>query len=437
MQYGERELELALSNDFLARHIRITDATAEIRAKKTTRECVEEALRELDDHDFFASVSGKKLALLVSDATRSESREAVLEPLLRRLNGVHEVVLVLCTGTHDPAMPENVALARRLENVAKCCPATVHVEVHDARSGEFCDFGSTSRGTSVRLSQSVHACEAFLVVSDLKTHYFAGYSNPLKNFLPGVAALESVRANHSLALDRNSACGRHPWNADAKRRHNPIAEDMLEAFELFVGERPHFAFCTLTTGQEVSWASAGPMQEVTQRGFAEVDRSRMIEVEPQRYLVVSAGGHPLDESLYTCQRALELTRAGVRPGGEVLFLAQCANGIGPPSARENFFERLQAPIPDVLAGLEREYVLYSHKAWKFADYLSGLAKVSLVSSLAPAEVRSIHLEPVAAEKVSSVLERWQREAGPDDRVLAVDDASKLLLVAGRDQVPMP
>ena len=121
----------------------------------------------------------------------------------------------------------------------------------------------------------------------------------------------------------------------------------------------------------------------------------------------------------------------MKPGGEVLLLAECRNGIGPPSARRNFFERLQAPLDEVLAGLESEYVLYSHKAWKFADYLSAVERVSLVSALPPDEVRSIHLEPVTPEGVRAVLDRWKREAGPDDRVLAVDDASKLQLLAGR------
>jgi nickel-dependent lactate racemase len=412
-------------------------AGAEENRRSRTVSHVANALGELESHDFFGAVRNKKLALLVSDATRSEAREAVLEPLFSRLDEASSVSVYVCTGTHDPWMPENVELSQRLSALASGCQTRTRVELHDARQGRFEALGHTSRGTPIEVNASLRQCDLFLVVSDLKTHYFAGYSNPIKNYLPGLASLEAVRANHSLALHRDAACGRHPWHPDPSRRENPLANDMLEAFEQVTRDRPHHALCTLTDPGGIAWAGAGVTPEVTRRGFLEVDRRRMISVRPERYLIVSAGGHPLDESLYTAQRALELTRQGIQPGGEVLFLAECANGIGPPSARENFFERLQAPLDEVLVGLEREYVLYSHKAWKFADYLSRLERVSLVSRLEPEHVRSIHMEPVTAVQAQSVLERWQQEAGPGDRVLVVDDASRLQLTSDPGQVPMP
>ena len=50
------------------------------------------------------------------------------------------------------------------------------------------------------------------------------------------------------------------------------------------------------------------------------------------------------------------------PGGEVLFVAGCGRGTAPTAkAREEFCDRLAAPLAQVLAGVERDYVLYSHK----------------------------------------------------------------------------
>lgn len=427
LRYGKDRLQLSARDEFIARHVDLTNSSARSSAEKNGDERVEVALTELANADFVDVLAGKHLGLLISDATRLELRATVLEPLFARLHAAKLVTVYLCTGTHDPNMPENVALAAQINTLATACDAKVRVVVHDARQCEFKHFGTTTRGTSVEIAASADECDLFLVVSDLKAHYFAGYSNPIKNYLPGIASVAAVRANHAFALHKQASCGRHPWHPDPARRQNPIAEDMLEALQLFVGERPHFALCTLTGSAGIEWAGGGRTQEVTARGLTMVDERRMIEVRPERYLIVSAGGHPLDESLYTAQRALELTRAGVKPGGEVLFLAECANGIGPPSARANFFERLQPPLEDVLRGLEEKYVLYSHKAWKFADYLTGVERVSLLSSLPRAEVESIHLTPVDAAGAQAVLDRWQREANPEDRVLVVDDASKLAL----------
>ena len=50
-----------------------------------------------------------------------------------------------------------------------------------------------------------------------------------------------------------------------------------------------------------------------------LDRSTTLDVEPVRFLVLSPGGIPHDESLYTAQRALELSSAAVKRGGEVLL----------------------------------------------------------------------------------------------------------------------
>ena len=194
--------------------------------------------------------------MLLSDATRSESRAAVLEPLFARLGEARSVSLYACTSTHDPQMPENVHLAEQLAALASDCHARTRVEVHDTCRGRFEALGSTSRGTPVEVNVSLRECEVFLVVSDVKAHYFAGYSNPIKNYLPGFASLEAVRANHSLALHRDAACGRHPWHPDPSRVDNPLAHDMLEAFERITVNRPHFALCTLTDPRGI----AGPVQ---------------------------------------------------------------------------------------------------------------------------------------------------------------------------------
>lgn len=384
------------------------------------------ALRELAGSGFPAGAAAKRVGLLLADGTRAWEPEDVLPRLAGLLAGAGCVDAFLCTGTHAPDTPENRALAARVRATLEGLPVPTSLHVHDARSDEHRSFGTTRRGTPVEVLARADACEAFLVVADMKVHYFAGYSNPTKYAVPGLATLASARANHSLALEESAVCGRHPWHPDAARRDNPLAEDLVEAFERFVGARPHHALCLVSSGAEVRWAGGGPTREVASRALLEVDASASVSVPPVRFLVVSAGGAPHDESLYTVQRALELAQPAVLDGGEVLFLAACPNGVGPPAARENFVMPLTRPLDEVVATRREDYVLYGHKPVKLARILRRLARVHVHSELPDELVASIHMHP--APDPQAVVDEWVRRAEPEDRIAFLDDASKLFVL---------
>jgi nickel-dependent lactate racemase len=380
------------------------------------------AVEELRRAGLSEAVAGGELGLLVADGTREWSPEALLPPLLELAAGARRVRAFLCTGTHDSGSPENAALARRIEAVLGRAPVAAELVVHECRTARFLSRGTTARGTRVEVNELARGCDAFLAVADMKYHYFAGYSNAVKYVVPGIASMETARGNHSLALEPESTFGRHPWHPDPLRRSNPLAEDMLEAHGLVLERRPHFALVLVTSKEGILWAGGGASAEVSARGMQVVDRVAGLELEPVRFLVVSPGGHPHDESLYTAQRALELSRAAVRDGGEVLFLARCRNGVGPPKARENFFEPLKRPLEEVRELPRERYVMYAHKPVKFARYLEGLAAVHLLSEMPPDEVAAVHLRP--AESAQAVIDGWVERAGPGDRIGFLDDASK-------------
>jgi nickel-dependent lactate racemase len=437
MKYGDRVLELDVPSRLFGRYERFgatRDSGPSGGPALAATDHATAAVRELRAAGFGARSAGRHLALMVSDGTREDSVGLFLESLAADLAAAGAVTVFVCTGTHDPASPENVALAEHLERRLSGLglPATHRkLVLHDARRHPLTSFGSTSRGTRIEINAALDTCEVFLVVANMKNHYFAGYSNPVKYLVPGIAAYETARGNHSLTLEDGSSFGRHPWHPSPERRDNPLAVDMLEAFERVVGERPHFSLVVVGSSEHVAWAGGGETRDVSARGMSVVDRLASLELEPTRFLVVSPGGRPHDESLYTAQRALELSRAAVVDGGEVLFLARCQNGIGPPSARENFFEPLSRSLAEVCRRPSGEYLMYSHKSYKFGLYLSGLAAVHVVSDLPAEEVRGAHMHP--AVTAQSVLDRWAVEAGPADRVTLIDDASRFAVHARRER----
>jgi nickel-dependent lactate racemase len=384
------------------------------------------------DGEFVRAAAGRRLALLVDDATRSEPHETLVAAALELFHevGAAHVTLFVCTGTHEPTLKENVELASSLRRVVASSPLASRVEVvvHDCRAPPV-DCGVTSRGTRVLVNEKSARADVFLALSDMKNHYFAGYSNPVKGLVPGIAAFETARGNHAHALDSASTFGHHPWHPDPARRDHPLAADMVEAAKLVLRGRPAFALCLFTRSKrELLWADSGPMSEVAGRGMRFVDAATSVTVAPARRVVVTAGGHPFDESLYTAQRALELTKNAVEPGGEILFLAACANGIGPAESIRGFYDRLKPDLDQVLHSFEGEYEMYSHKTYKFARMLKDVAAIRVVSELSREALESVHL--AKEERPQVVLDRWLAE-DPTAPILVFHDASKLAVHADR------
>jgi len=374
---------------------------------------------------FQNEIAGRRLCILLDDGTRDNPFEDIFGPLFGALQGSSFVQFLICTGTHDPDTPENQKITERIEETAEKAGITdFKIHAHDCQHDRFVDAGSTSRGTRVLYNALTDDAEIFLVLSDVKVHYFAGYSNPIKNFVPGICAFETAEQNHSLALNEKSTFGLHPWHRDESRRGNPLAEDQLEGMQLIVKNRPVYTLTTITTSRQIRWAQFGPVERMTGDAFAMVDQKNTHMVTPHGRLIVSPGGLPNDIDLYIAQRALELTKNAVTDNGEVLFLAACSNGIGEEKTMENFYDRLTLPIDEVLKSIENEYKLYSHKPYKFAQMIRRLRRIWMYSEIPDDVVEAAHLYPT--HDPQAVVDGWLAEQ-PDARITIVDGANKIAL----------
>lgn len=435
LRYGDGRLELRLPAERLAGSWSLEQLARERLAPGADPDTAQaRALAELRGAGIEAAVRGRSVGLLVADGTRSWEPRSALPGLWPLLEGARELQLFVCGGTHDPHSAVNRRLRGRLDEACRAAGRSVTLRVHDPDAPDLVAHGTTRRGTPLAVNACLGRCEALLVLADVKPHYFAGYSNPTKYVVPGLAGRETARANHALALEPLSSAGRHPWHPDPARRENPLAEDLTEAFERVVGERPCFAMTTIREGARLYGAWGGRPREVCERTFPIVDRALGLELEPVRFLVLSPGGSPHDESLYTAQRALELTGEAWRPGGEVLFLAACSGGLGPAGSRERFFEPLTRPLDELRAPARADYRLYDHKPVKLARLLRRAAALWIKSELPAADLARAHMRPVADPQ--AVVDDWLRRAAPGERIAAIDDASRLWVRAAGDQVPI-
>ncbi|HNW94066.1 MAG TPA: lactate racemase domain-containing protein [bacterium] len=365
----------------------------------------------------------KRVTLFIGDKTRSTPRAAAGRALLEQLRPATAVQIFITTGSHAATAPEDRAVIDQLVAYAATLGITASGHIHDCRHDPLLACGTTPRGTAVELNARALAADVLVVHSDVKPHYFAGYSNATKHLLPGISGYPGIEQNHALALDPAAQFGHHPWHPQPSRRQNPLAEDLLDAYQLAVGNRPVFVLATISDHDCVRWAAAGAAATVMAEAFAELDRSSLQQVVPCRHAVISCGGYPLDETLYTAHAGLEMVRAAIAPGGEVLLLAECADGVAPnESAIRHFYEPLCRPLAELTAGNPATYRLGAHKTVRLAQFLSRHT-LFLTSALPPETVRAIHCHP--APEPQAIVDRWLQQQAS---ILVINHANKLALL---------
>jgi nickel-dependent lactate racemase len=175
------------------------------------RAILRQAMAGRQVEDFQEAIAGSRLSVLLDDGTRDEPFEDIFEQLFAALRTSSFVRFLICTGTHEPATPQNARITAQIEKAAaKAGIGNYEIHANDCERAEFAEAGITSRGTEIICNVLADDADVFLVLSDVKVHYFAGYSNPIKNFVPGICAFRTAEQNHSLALDDKSTFGVHP-----------------------------------------------------------------------------------------------------------------------------------------------------------------------------------------------------------------------------------
>jgi lactate racemase len=366
------------------------------------------AFQIYNGNDFNEIVNNKRIALIVEDHTREVPFEDRFNILFPKLKSAKQIKVFIATGTHDGEVEGNYKIRSQILQSTETNNINIDkIVIHNCHKDDFYFAGTTSIRNDIYVNQQIQDAEVIIILSDMKNHYFAGYSNPLKSLLPGLCKYETVERNHALTLNDNSTFGFHPLHPDENRRDNPLAQDMYEGFKLIVGTRPVLVLGTICNHNQIQWAKFGELEEVTTEGILQVDKMNGVSVEPMEKIIVSAGGYPNDESLYIAQRALELTKNAVIEGGEILFIAGCANGIGPKKSVQNFYEPLKENIDSILNKLSEKYIMYSHKTYKFAQLIHRMKSIYFQSELSDEEIEPIHLKPTNSPQ--KIVDKWLAE----------------------------
>lgn len=345
---------------------------------------------------------GESVLIVVSDATRATGSAQVAHLLVRRLVqlGVAPVALrvIFATGIHRKVTREEKA-----ELLTPFLLQRVRTLDHDAADiSRHVSFGETERGTPIELDRALFDYSHVILTGAIGFHYFAGFTGGRKSVCPGLASARTIGATHLQALDFERG-GRRAGVGAGRLDGNAVHEEC----ERIAAEcAPSFLINTVTDERgRVVRLYAGDWRAAHRRACAEYADSHSVKIPERRALVVaSAGGAPHDVNLIQAHKALEMASYACSEGGDIVLVAECADGLG----RADFLKWFDAADSRALeARLRDAYEVNGQTAWSLLTKAERF-RVHLVSSLPDEDVRRMRMRP--ARTIEEALARVEPDA---------------------------
>src|ERR1700678_4070075 len=268
--------------------------------------------------------AGKETAAIsVCDITRPAPNRVTLPPVLERLHAagiaVEGVTILIATGLHRGATDEEIQTIVGAEIAAR-----YRVLSHDAKAlAEHRFLGDTSRGTAVYIDERFMAADLHITLGFVEQHLMAGFSGGRKLLAPGLAAQETIKQLHSPRFMRE------PLAREGSIAQNPLHLELLEIARM--ARHDFMLDVTLTRERKISGVFAGAPIEAHAAGVAFVEQTCLERLEePVDAVITSAAGYPLDLTFYQIVKGITAAAHMVKPGGRILIIAQCAEGVGSP-----------------------------------------------------------------------------------------------------------
>lgn len=269
--------------------------------------------------------AGKRTAAIsVCDITRPAPNALTLPPVLERLHQagipVDGITILVATGLHRAATSEEIDTIVGPEIARK-----YRVESHDARDLKaHRSLGTTKRGTPVYIDERFMAADLHLTLGFVEQHLMLGFSGGRKLVVPGQAAQETIKVIHSPRFMRE------PLATEGSIEGNPLHDELLKIAAM---ARHDFILDVTLTPQEraISGVFAGDPVKAHAAAVAFLEETSLEELaEPADAVITCGAGYPLDLTFYQVVKGVTSAQHIVKPGGRILVLGECAEGMGSP-----------------------------------------------------------------------------------------------------------
>ncbi|HET6327639.1 MAG TPA: lactate racemase domain-containing protein [Planctomycetaceae bacterium] len=279
--------------------------------------------REIPLSDFH----GKRVLLIVPDATRTAPLPLLFDALCSRLADVAQrVQILIALGTHPPLTQEQITRLLGLNGQSSSRYPNLEVFNHDWNCDEaLATLGSLSASETreisqgllsldvpVRINSRIRDCDVALVLGPVFPHEVAGFSGGNKYFFPGISGPELLNFFHWLgALITNvNIIG----VADT-----PVRRVIDRAAAMIPAERRCVAF-VVSPGGGVHGLSYGKPETAWR---AAVDLSSLVHVRrvERPFQQVLSCAPPMYDELWVAGKCMYKLEPVVADGGELIIFA--------------------------------------------------------------------------------------------------------------------
>lgn len=261
----------------------------------------------------------KRITVIASDHTRPVPSKFIMPEILKRLRSGSpgaEISILIATGCHRETSREEL-VGKFGEEIVE----NEKIVIHDCTDkAMMVKLGTLPSGGELIVNRL--AAEADLLVAEgfIEPHFFAGFSGGRKSVLPGIAARETVLANHCSEFIQS------PCSRTGNLKNNPIHEDML-----FAGKAAKLAFIVnvvINNEKRIVRAFAGDMEKAHAAGCAFLRGNCCVTVPEADIVITSNGGYPLDQNVYQSVKGMTAGEAVCKEGGVIILSASCCDGHG-------------------------------------------------------------------------------------------------------------
>ena len=336
---------------------------------------------------------GESVLIVVPDATRQTACGQVVNLLVRRLiaNGTFpfNISIIFATGIHRKVTEDEKRelltpfIFQRIKTIDHNAKDLMQIAGLDSK--QFVNLGEIN-GTPIELNKALTEHDHVIIVGGITFHYFAGFTGGRKLICPGLASARTISATHALAFD-----------CETKTRRAGVGAGLLdgnavhEAFmEVAAKINPSFSINTIVNERgEAVELFCGDWIGAHRKACESYAANQTIEIAEKRDLViVSCGGFPHDLNMIQAHKALETAAHACREGGTIIFLAECADGLG----RHDFLNWFEAETSAQLAeNLCANYQVNGQTAWSLLQKAERF-NIQIISSLPETETRRMRLQ---------------------------------------------
>lgn len=412
LPYGKENITFDLPKDLEITFIR----PKPIPPSRNELKEIENALDQPIEAPRFDEIkSRQRISIVISDLTRPVPHRFLLPPLIKKLDALgipgSLIKILIATGQHSKVAPDQFH-----HLVDPSWAKGIEVVCHDPIK-DLVFIGKTSLGTPFWINRTFWESDFKILTGMIDPHQFVGFPGGSKIASIGLAGIKTIEANHSMLTHPNAKMG--------EVEGNPVREDIDE-----MGGMLGIDFIlnvVLNEENRVVKAFAGHFLKSWYEGVRLAKSLSGIQIDEKMDLVItSPGGYPKDIDLYQVQKGLAHATQILKPGGRIILVGRCVQGIGD----EVFYNTIrQSKTPqDVISKFQSQgFKMGLHKAFLLCRSLIQSKVYFYSEGISPSVIKKFFFEPISSvqEGIAKVLPHLP----PNPKIAIMPKASSTFVIS--------